>query len=283
MNLLFNEYIQFLKDNGLQKYLDLKEGYYWLDNQIIKAFDKQGNLHKVLRVCVDNDLNISFKTYKEEKFEIESWYETAERNKDRLNTLENNSLKLIDEAISLYPERLYAVPYSTGKDSGLTLHLIKKKISGPIVIFNNTTIDVADTYIHAKSIKNVRIITPKEGFYIWRKRIGFVPTRFGRACCTIYKEQAMIDNLNKNDKYLFFMGMRNEESITRSEYNNYWRNTKWGTRDWNACLPIGEWSEVDVWLYALLNNIEINTKYKKGYSRVGCAVVCPYYSKSTWG
>ena len=40
MNLIFNEYINFLIDKGLdnQKY-NLKEGYYWLDNQIIKAYD----------------------------------------------------------------------------------------------------------------------------------------------------------------------------------------------------------------------------------------------------
>lgn len=47
-------------------------------------------------------------------------------------------------------------------------------------------------------------------------------------------------------------------------------------------LSIREWSELDVWLYILMNNIPINPKYKKGYSRVGCAIACPYYTKSTW-
>jgi len=32
---IFKEYIQFLKDNGVD--LPIEEGYYWLDNQIIKA------------------------------------------------------------------------------------------------------------------------------------------------------------------------------------------------------------------------------------------------------
>lgn len=37
-----------------------------------------------------------------------------------------------------------------------------------------------------------------------------------------------------------------------------------------------------MWLYTIYNNIPINPKYLKGYSRVGCHVACPYYTKSTW-
>lgn len=46
INPVFKEYIQFLKDNGID--YPLQEGCYWLDNQIIKAYDKQGNLHKIM-------------------------------------------------------------------------------------------------------------------------------------------------------------------------------------------------------------------------------------------
>lgn len=34
----------------------LKEGYFWLNRQIIKGFDKQGNIHKFYKVVVSNDL-----------------------------------------------------------------------------------------------------------------------------------------------------------------------------------------------------------------------------------
>ena len=40
MNTIFNEYIEFLNNTSKTKVEDLKEGYFWLDNQIIKAFDK---------------------------------------------------------------------------------------------------------------------------------------------------------------------------------------------------------------------------------------------------
>lgn len=283
MNLIFNEYIKFLIDKGLdnQKY-NLKEGYYWLDNQIIKAYDKEGNIHKILRLKVDDNLNITFKDYKKENFKIESWNDTVERNKEYLIQLEKDSIKLIHEQNNMYKTHRKACLTSGGKDSSVVNYLVDKAIGQHEVIFNNTTLDCADTYKHIKKIDDIKIINPKEGFYQWRERNNFVGNRMSRACCTIFKEGAMINVLNKNDKYLFFMGMRNEESNTRSSYGDIWINEKWKPRDWIGILPIRKWTEIDVWLYILFRNIDVNSKYKKGYSRVGCAISCPYYSKSTW-
>lgn len=39
---------------------------------------------------------------------------------------------------------------------------------------------------------------------------------------------------------------------------------------------------MEIWCYIILNNLEVNPKYKKGYKRVGCAIACPYSGKSTW-
>lgn len=283
LNLIFNEYIKFLIDKGLdnQKY-NLKEGYYWLDNQIIKAYDKEGNIHKILRLKVDDNLNITFKDYKKENFKIESWNDTVERNKEYLIQLEKDSIKLIHEQNNMYKTHRKACLTSGGKDSSVVNYLVDKAIGQHEVIFNNTTLDCADTYKHIKKIDDIKIINPKEGFYQWRERNNFVGNRMSRACCTIFKEGAMINVLNKNDKYLFFMGMRNEESNTRSSYGDIWINEKWKPRDWIGILPIRKWTEIDVWLYILFRNIDVNSKYKKGYSRVGCAISCPYYSKSTW-
>jgi hypothetical protein len=77
--------------------------------------------------------------------------------------------------------------------------------------------------------------------------------------------------------------MRNEESDTRSDYGDEWVNSaEWGDTEWQGVLPIRKWTELDVWLYTFWKKLEINPKYRKGYSRVGCAVACPYYTKSTW-
>jgi hypothetical protein len=86
LNLIYNEYLQFLKDNGVDtdKY-NLCEGYYWLDNTIIKAYDSNGKLHKILRVHTDDDLNVITTEYAKKKAfpKFESWQETLERFKQQ--------------------------------------------------------------------------------------------------------------------------------------------------------------------------------------------------------
>ncbi|MGL5647762.1 MAG: phosphoadenosine phosphosulfate reductase family protein [Clostridium sp.] len=280
MNLVYKEYIGFLKDKGLN--IDLKEGYYWLDRQIIKAYDKQGDIHKVVRIYTDDNLEVTFKYYPLKDFEIEPWKDTVERNKNRLLQIEKESLDLIKASLEKYKGREIACLTSGGKDSSVTSYLIKHVYPEAQMIFNNTTLDCADTYLHIKKENNLTIINPKEGFYQWRERNNFVINRTSRSCCQIFKENSMVDYLPKESKYVFFMGMRNEESNTRSSYGDEWKNLKWGTREWNGVLPIRKWSEVDVWLYILFRGIPLNLKYKRGYSRVGCAVACPFYTKSTW-
>ena len=61
MNPIFKEYIQFLNDTTINKdkvpeLIQIKEGYFWLDKLIIKVFDKQGNIHKILKVNISDNL-----------------------------------------------------------------------------------------------------------------------------------------------------------------------------------------------------------------------------------
>lgn len=271
MNLVWNEYIKFLNDNAVNtSEYDLKEGYYWLDKQIIKAYDKEGSIHKILRLNIDDKLNISIKTvYKNKPFEIESWTETIERNKERLLKLENESKDVIINSLQKFRGLTPKILSSGGKDSSVVVRLVRDIDPDAQIIFNNTSLDCADTYLHIQGFKNVYITNPKEGFYQWRERLNFIPTRMARACCTIFKEGSMVENINSEDKLLLFMGMRNQESNTRSSYVDEWKNDKWGKRDWQGILPIRKWAEEDVWLYILWKKIHINPKYKKGYSRVG--------------
>ena len=279
---IFNEYIQFLNYKTEDKLSFLKEGIYWYDKSIIKAFDKNGDLIKIARLSTDDNLEITVKFYNKQIPELETWNDTIIRYQDELSEIENKSKELITNSIYKYNDRKIAVLSSGGKDSTVTSFLVKACINNPEIIFNNTSLDCADTYLHIKKEENLTIINPKEGFYQWRNRLNFIPTRFARACCDIFKEGAMVDYIDKDDKYLFFMGMRNQESAKRSEYGDEWKNHKWDNREWDAILPIRKWTELQIWLYILKNNININPKYKKGYSRVGCAISCAYYTKSTW-
>ena len=57
MNPIYNEYLQFLKDHNvdLEKY-NLKEGYFWLNRMVIKAYNKNGEAVKIARVNVSHEI-----------------------------------------------------------------------------------------------------------------------------------------------------------------------------------------------------------------------------------
>lgn len=276
MNLVFNEYIQFLKSKGID--LGLKEGYYWQNKLIIKAYDKQGNIHKIARLHIDNNLNITAKKYKHEEFQIESWQETVERNNTRLEQLENEALKVINNVSTKYKDHNIICTISGGKDSSIVEHLLQKNNVKHKLIFNNTSNETHVTYKYIKqNYPNITILSPPIGFYNLIKETGTVPSRFNRFCCSVLKEGVTINQLDADEKILFVMGMRKDESKTRSVYGYEWRNINWKSNLWIGCLPILNFTEEDIWLYILKNNIKINDLYRYGFARVGCTY-CPYRS-----
>ena len=289
MNPIFNEYLTFLRDTSGKQLSELKEGYFWLDNQIIKGFDKQGNIHKFYRMKISDLLMVTIDKPKNgyeniEDIELASWNDLIEMNKFHLENIESEAKQLIIDKMNKFDGYIPLVPVSMGKDSQVTCHLVRECYPDTKAIFNNTTLDCADTYLMAKKFPNCEIMTPKQGFYQYIKEAQMIPTRFSRFCCRIFKVGEITKQLDHKKLYLEFLGMRNEESNTRSEYDDEWRNeTEW-TSDikWICILPIRKWSELDVWLYTLWRDIEINPKYKKGYARVECAIACPFYTKSTW-
>lgn len=287
MNPIYNEYLTFLRDTTKQPLEDLKEGYFWLDKSIIKGFDKQGNEHKFYRVKIENSLErldcTKLKSYDNiSDVDLASWQDLIELQKEHLTQLEADSLELIKEKMEKFNTYTSIIPVSMGKDSMLTCHLVRK-LYPTKAIFNNTSLDCADTYRMLKTFPNCEIMNPEKGFYQYIKEQNIIFNRISRGCCRIFKVGEMVRRLDHNKPYLMWMGMRNEESNTRSGYQDEWVNeAEWGNTCWQGILPIRKWDEIDVWLYTIWKNIEINSKYKKGYSRVGCAVSCPYYTKSTW-
>lgn len=284
MNLVWNNYIKFLQDNNINiEYYNIKEGYYWIDRNIIKAYDKTGVIHKIIRLDIDDQLNISIKNiYNNKYYDIESWEETIVRKSKELKSLEDESISIIRDKLKQYNDFSKVILTSGGKDSVLVDYLVSKCIENPNRIFNNTSLECSDTYKYIKSLNNVKIINPKEGFYQWRKRLDFIPSKISRACCSVFKEGETVNQLDSKENILFFMGMRNDESNKRSNYGYEWVNEKWKNRNWIGILPIRKWSEENVWLYILKNKLDINEKYKKGYDRVGCTIVCPYQNKFKW-
>lgn len=288
MTPIFNELISMWSDKGFN--LPISEGKYWLDNNFIQAFTHDGTLVKLWKYKVTDDLTISLtpykgrgKQYQYNDSDFETWQETLQRNAQRLSLLESESLSLIKQTISEYSDYDKYVLTSTGKDSMVVLNLVNRVSTNIPVVFNNTSLDCADTYKMVKAHKEWMITNPKEGFYQWIKRMNYLPTRFSRGCCTMFKERVMIHHFSKTTKKaVWFMGVRNDESNSRADREDITHNPKWGNKEWFGCLPIRRWTELEVWLYTFKYGLEINPKYRKGYRRVGCGIACPYASKYTW-
>lgn len=262
--------------------LPLEEGKYWLDNHFVIAFDNTGGQHKLYKYKVFDDLSIEVKPYEVcEGCEFETWEQTVERMNPELDTMVEDSLAVIRKAIAYYSEHKKYIMTSTGKDSTVMLDLVKKVQPDVKVVFNNTSMDCADTYKLVKSHKNWEITNPNIGFYQYCAKNKFIPTRFSRGCCSVFKEgQGDKYFLDKGiEKLLLFMGVRNDESSKRADRQDISHSPKWGNRDWWSCLPIRKWNDFQIWLYTLRNNLEVHPKYKKGYGRVGCHIVCPYATK----
>ena len=285
---IFNEYSSMLQDFGIE--LPYSPNKLWVDRLIIRGFDKEGNQHKICRLNITEDLRYECKMYtklpKDE--DLETWEETYNRLEPIITERERESLSVLNSMYEKYNNYDIILPTSMGKDSKLTEHLVNKAGLPYHAIFNNTTCDSADVYKEVKQRKDIEIITPKDkdgnnlSLYKMMENGTGIASRHSRWCCSIFKEGGTKQYCKDKHNIMFIYGMRNEESTTRSNYKDEWKNILWEDDTWVGCLPIRKWTELELWLYTIHNNIPINSKYKKGYSRVGCHICCPFYTKSTW-
>lgn len=285
---IFNEYSSMLQNFCIE--LPYSSNKLWVDRLIIRGFDKKGNQHKICRLNITDDLKYECKMYtklpKDE--DLETWDETYNRLESIITERERESLSVLNSMCEKYRNYDIILPTSMGKDSKLTEYLVNKAGLIYHAIFNNTTCDSADVYKELKQRKDIEIITPKDkdgnnlSLYKMMENGTGIASRHSRWCCSIFKEGGTKQYCKDKHNIIFIYGMRNEESTTRSNYQDEWKNILWEDDTWVGCLPIRKWTELELWLYTIHNNIPINSKYKKGYSRVGCHICCPFYTKSTW-
>lgn len=244
--------------------------------------------------------------------------ELIEIHKEKLLSLEQNSINKTLEYILNHPDHKFVVSHSGGKDSTITyeiwkaaLNILKIKhpdIYGKLnweITFINTSNDTIDTmkYIKQELPKNkLKIVNPPIGFYQWISKYKnyFVPSVNVRNCCSMFKEDQINKHYDKNEDITMVLGVRKYESIKRAEYDyimdNDFRIQIHGksniSKRWINFAPIVEWKDEDVWLYLLLKNIKYNNQYNLGFNRCGC-LICPYqrdyidlliqeYYSSTW-
>lgn len=128
MQPIFTEYIRFLNDHNCNTEW-FRENVFWLDNNIVKAFKRGGQVISLYRVSVDDKLNLKLTKHKQNKdhTDFETWQETVNRNQNRIKQLEKESICLLQQH-GLHTERRIINTNSTGKGSMVVTHLAKKQI-----------------------------------------------------------------------------------------------------------------------------------------------------------
>ena len=210
-------------------------------------------------------------------------------NQGRCNYITSEACDYIRKAAENYAPTEMFVSMSGGKDSTVVSSLVRRALGKEDIlhIYGDTTLEFPETKAYIDLFKQKHSQTPllvainkDKEFEDLCLQLG-PPSRVMRWCCTVFKTGAIqrkITTLFRNKKQvLTFMGLRRNESTSRSKYDRDSTSPKI-TVQRTAC-PIIDWFDFDIWLYLLANNVEFNQAYRFGYTRVGCWC-CP--NNSQW-
>lgn len=203
-------------------------------------------------------------------------------NQLRLYYLKDEAYEFIHEATKKFDEEHIVLSFSGGKDSTVTADIVIKALSNPnlVHIFGDTTLEFPMTIEYVKRYREnhpqaiFQIAKNNEQiFYDVCEDIG-PPARMMRWCCSMFKTgpiTRVINSFYREQRILTFYGIRKYESVSRSKYNRIEDDSgAVKIQQQTVASPIFLWSDIDIWLYILTEEIDFNDAYRLGYDRVGC-------------
>jgi phosphoadenosine phosphosulfate reductase len=170
------------------------------------------------------------------------------------------------------------VSYSGGKDSLVALHLVLRAGIEPVMLFNDTGLELPETVKNVNEVSEIyglRLINASAGDKFWDAvRVFGPPGKDYRWCCKVIKlvpiSRAYKNNFRGN--VLSVVGQRAFESIDRSLSGSVWRN-RW-LPEVLSMSPVQDWDQISVWSYIYANKLPVNPLYFEGFERLGC-YLCP--------
>jgi sulfate adenylyltransferase subunit 2 len=211
-------------------------------------------------------------------------YSVNARHLSHLRKLEAESIYILREAVAEFSHPV--MMYSIGKDSSVMLRLAQKafypgKIPFPLLHIDTSykfpeMIEFRDSY--AKEIGADLIVHRNEEAL----QAGANPFSLGtQKCCGLLKTKSLLDALAEGGFNAAFGGARRDEEKSRAKERIYsFRDAhgQWDPKNqrpelWNLfnsrinksesirVFPLSNWTELDVWLYILAENIPIVPLY----------------------
>ena len=202
-------------------------------------------------------------------------------NRERLDSIKNEATSFVVEQVKRFPNHKLVISFSGGKDSTVVADIVTRALSDPSIvhIFGDTTLEFPTTYEYVSRFRKnnpmaiVKTAKNKEqDFYSVCDEIG-PPARMMRWCCTMFKTGPITKVLNsmfKDSKILTFYGIRKNESASRSKYDRVANGANVKIQKQTVAAPIFYWTDIEVWLYMLAEDVDFNDAYRLGYDRVGC-------------
>ncbi|HLH06312.1 MAG TPA: sulfate adenylyltransferase subunit CysD [Terriglobales bacterium] len=208
----------------------------------------------------------------------------GERRLSHLRTLEAESIYILREAVAEFAHPVML--YSIGKDSSVMLRLAQKAFYPGKIPFPLLHIDTSYKFPEMIEFRDryTREIGAELIVHQNREALaqGANPFALGtQKCCGLLKTKSLLDGLAEGGFDAAFGGARRDEEKSRAKERIYSFRDAAGQWDpktqrpelWNIfnsridkgesirVFPLSNWTELDVWLYILLENIPIVPLY----------------------
>ena len=206
-----------------------------------------------------------------------TWDDAVQANMHILKKLEEKAQTFIKN-VAKTTGKPASVSYSGGKDSLVTLLLVRDSVPEFDILFADTGLEFQETVENVKKIAeefNLPLKLHSSGNSFWQAIDNFgPPTVEARWCCKVCKLGAITQVIEENyeNGCLTFVGQRKYESEIRANSEHIWKNPWVGNQI--AATPIQNWTALHVWLYLFWKKAKYNPLYEEGFDRIGCWL-CP--------